>query len=112
MASVFFWVQRIGLSSSENSRNPISDKNLILSTTLEGMTRFEWQRERSRMMPVHQTYGGTCVSLGMNANDDNDDDDDDHVFGNWTSLRMMDDTLIVRIYAAHVPATFLFSRPF
>lgn len=63
-------------------------------------------------MLVHRAYGGTCVSSGIN-----DDDDDDHVlsvlvFGNRTSLRMMDDTLIVRIYAPHVPATFLFSRPF
>lgn len=32
-------VQRIGLSSSQDSGNPISDKNLILSVLFEGMTR-------------------------------------------------------------------------
>jgi len=114
-------IRWIGLSSSQDSRNPISDKNLILSVPFEGMTRLEWQCGRNQMnhdVGALGVWWNVCQFKHGNDDDDDDDGDDhDHVlsvlvFGNRTSLRMMDDTLIVRIYAPHVPITFLFSRPF
>lgn len=101
--------QRISLSSSQDSRNSISDKNLILSARRDDPAKVTtWKK------PVDVGVPGVRWNVCQFRHHGNDDD---HVlsvpvFGNRTSLRMMDDTLIVRIYAPHVPATFLFSRPF
>lgn len=98
--------QRIGLSS-QDSRNPISDKNLILSQRSRGWPGSSDNVGEARRLLVQRAYGGTCVSSGINENDDDGHVLSVPVFGNQTSLRMMDDTLIVRIYAPHVPRDLL-----
>lgn len=100
--------KRIGLFSVDrDSRNPINDKNLILNPLrLRG-----WPGSSDNVGETEWCRCTGCMVERVSVRDINENDDDHvlsvPVFGNRTSLRMMDDTLIVRIYAPHVPRNLL-----
>lgn len=90
-----------------DSRNPINDENLILNP----LRSRGWPGSSDNVGETEWCRCTGCMVERVSVRDINENDDDHvlsvPVFGNRTSLRMMDDTLIVRIYAPHVPRNLL-----